>query len=40
MKMYHNIIKLEDSYDFGHQIHIEEYLYEEQKKLIKTKRTI
>ena len=35
MRMYNNLINVEDSNSIGHQIHIEEYLYEKQKKLIK-----
>lgn len=35
MRMYNNLANVEDSNSIGHQIHIEEYLYEKQKKLIK-----
>lgn len=35
MKMYNNLTKIDDTKDIGHQIHIEEYLYETRKKLVK-----
>lgn len=35
MKMYDELEKVQDSNREGHQIHIEEYLYEENKKLVR-----
>ena len=35
MKMYNNLCEIDDVKDYGHQIHMEEYLYE--RKLVKKK---
>lgn len=35
MRMYNNMKEIDDVNDYGHQIHIEEYLYNKVKKLIK-----
>ncbi len=37
MQMYNDMTQIDDTYDVGHQIHIEEYLYIEAKKLVKEK---
>ena len=37
MRMYNNLKEIDDINDIGHQIHIEEYLYEKNKTLIKRK---
>ena len=37
MKMYNNLKRIDDINDIGHQIHIEEYIYEKEKTLIKIK---
>ena len=39
MKMYNKMSQIDDIYDFGHQIHLEEYLFQEEKakKLSKNK---
>ena len=37
MKMFNMMKEIDDTNDYGHQMHIEEYLYMKQKKLIKNK---
>jgi len=37
IKMYNNMQEIDDIHDIGHQIHIEEYLYEQTLKLTKRK---
>lgn len=37
MKMYNKMKKIDDTKDIGHQIHIEEYLYNKEKKLTKVR---
>lgn len=37
MRMYNNMSEIDDINDIGHQIHIEEYLHEKKKKLVKKK---
>ena len=33
MKMYNKLLEIDDTLDYGHQIHIEEYLYQKVKKI-------
>ena len=37
MKMYGKLRDIEDAYEYGHQIHMEEYLYQKEKTLVKKK---
>jgi len=38
MRMYHKMHELDDVNDIGHQINVEEYLYNKEKKLIKNRK--
>ena len=40
MRMYNNMQEVEDSHEIGHQIHIEEYLYENKKPYQKRKEVL
>ena len=35
MRMYNKMKEVDDAYEMGHQIHIEEYMYAQEKKLLK-----
>ena len=37
MRMYEKLKKINDVNEYGHQIHIEEYLYEQEQQKIKSK---
>lgn len=37
MRMYNNMRDIDDVNDYGHQIHIEEYIFNKEKKLVKRK---
>ena len=34
MRMYENLKKIDDTHDYGHQIHMEEYLYKKDNQKV------